>query len=155
MTWLHAEKAALEVDRQHAIPRLLGKLDHSTNLGDPDIVIEHVDAPEAVEAVRNRADHFRRFGSVRLDGSGLAALATNDVRGLLRGGLIQVDTEHARTLAREQRRRRLSVAPARSRRPGPEDEGRLPRQTPCHISLLPCRIAIATMGRGRRCGPDH
>jgi hypothetical protein len=112
---LHAEEAALEVDREHAIPRLLRNLDHAPDLGDPDIVVEHVDAPETVEAGRNRADHLRRLGSIRLDGLRLAALAANDVRGLLRSGLIDVDTEDARALAREQRRRRFAVAPTRSR----------------------------------------
>src|SRR5829696_373966 len=93
---LHGEVAALEVDREDAVPGLLGELDHAADLDGADIVVEHVDAPVPLEAGLDRALDIRRARGVRPPGLGLAALAADDLRRLARGVLVHVDAEDPR-----------------------------------------------------------
>jgi hypothetical protein len=131
----HAEKAALEVDREDAVPRLLRELDHAADLDDADIVVEHVDAPVSVEASRDRALHVRRARRVGPERFGVTALAADDLHGFPRGGFVQVDAEHARAFAREQHGGGLAVAPAGTDRARADDERRLAGEPSCHVPL--------------------
>ena len=65
-----------------------------------------------------------------------AALAGDDVRGLLGGGEIDVDAEHFRALARAGDRGRLAVAPAGADRARADDERDLVLEAIRHGSLL-------------------
>src|SRR5205085_4297494 len=87
---LHGEECALQVHGDHAVPFLLRQLDHATDLGDADIVVENVDAAE----IRNARPHHRLdvvvLGDVGAERQGEATLPRNDVRGFLGGREIDI-----------------------------------------------------------------
>ena len=50
MTCFMVRKALFRLTAEHPVPRLLGEFDHAADLGDADIVVEHVDAAEVRDA---------------------------------------------------------------------------------------------------------
>ena len=72
---LHGKVAALQVDGENPIPRLLRQLDDAADLNDADIVVEHVNSPEPLQAGRYDALHVRPLRDVGLASLRFTALA--------------------------------------------------------------------------------
>ena len=122
-----------EVDLHDPVPGLQAGVHRAADLGNADVVVQHVDAAPEIEAAR---DHgldligFRDIDGLRFRG---AALGLDQTQGLFCRGGIAVDAEHLGALAREDHRRRLAVTPARPRRPRAGDNR--------HLVLQPTRHA--------------
>jgi hypothetical protein len=101
------------LDGKDLVPGGLRDLHHAAELGNANVVIEHVDA---FVSGRANLDHCGDIGSFARVGAMchcVPALAFDDGHGLFGGGLIDIGAEHACALARECDRRRLAVSPAR------------------------------------------
>ncbi len=114
---LHGEERALEVDREDAVPLGFRDIDHAAHLGDADIVVEHVDAAVGLQASRDHRLDIPGAGDVGGEGGGLAAFAGDDLHRLFGGGVVAVDAEHLRALARKGHR-----GPARPDRAGADHQ---------------------------------
>ncbi len=132
---LHGEEAALEVDREDAVPDLLRKLDYAADLDDADVVVEHVDAPEAIEAGGDRPLDIRGARGVGAERLRLAAFAPDDLDGLARSALVHVDAEDPSAFAGEEHGGGLAVAPAGADRARADHERRLAGEPSCHAVL--------------------
>ncbi len=135
---LASQMHGAEVDRHLPIPGCLAQLDRAADLEDADVVVQQVETPKGLDTARDRGGHRRTIGDVGLKGLGLTALLTDDGGGLLGRLGRQVDAEDPRALAREERRRRLAVAPARAAGARAHHQRHLARQSPGHRAL-PCR----------------
>src|SRR3954471_10605597 len=96
---LHGEIGALEIDRKDAIPARFGDLDDAADLGDPDIVVEHVDAAIGLQASRHHRLDLGLARDIGGESGRLAALARDDVDGLLGRSRVAVDAKYLRALA--------------------------------------------------------
>ena len=146
---LHGEEHALEIHRHDAVPLLLGQFDHAADLSDADIVVEHVDVAEVRDAGLHHRLDVVALCHVGAERQREAALARDDVRGLLRGRVIDVDAEHLRAFARAGYRGRLAVTPAGADRAGADDQRDLVLQAVSHWpSPFASRRARATRSSG-------
>jgi hypothetical protein len=105
-----AREHGLEVHRHHAVPVVLGGLEHVLARFDAHVVVEHVEPAVALEGGR---DHGAAVGGprhVRREGGGPAALADDDAHGFLCAVLLDVHTQHGGALAREEDGGGLAVA---------------------------------------------
>jgi len=103
--------AALEIDRDAAIDRLLGnvgKLGVAAGEADADIVVQDVDAAPAAVRVGDHGLDLGLLGDVGLEGYRRAALGGDHVDRFLRGFDVAIHTQHAR----EGKRRGAAVADA-------------------------------------------
>ena len=139
---LHGEIRALEIDREDAIPARFAHLDDAADLGDADIVVEHVDAAIGLQARRHHRLDLGFAGNVGGECGRLAALAGDDLHGLFCCRRIAVDAKHLRALARKGDGGRLAVAPAGTDRARPHHHRRLALE-PFHRLLLPVRSLVA------------
>src|SRR5712691_475100 len=158
---LHGQERALEVDGEHAVPVGLGDLDDAAELGDADIVVDHVDAAVAVPAGSDHGGDLVGLGDVgAMRGRG-AAFGLNDAGGLRGSRRIDIDTKHARALAGEGHRRRLAVAPARPDRSGAHHDRHFALEPIRHgmfshrliesyliSNAAPCALPLSPCGRG-------
>jgi hypothetical protein len=99
---LQHEKHGAQVDRQHAIPFLLGELEQWPDFGDACVIEQHIKPPSALVRQIEHALDVRCTGHVRLHrslpeliGEGLGAVG------------IDVRQQQLRALARQRRRCRL------------------------------------------------
>ena len=102
------------------MPIGLVELHRPAHGGDPNIVVQHVDAPVLGEHSVNDGLHLRRARDVAAVRSRLPTLARDDADRFLRGFGMEVDAGDDRTLPRVKNRRSLAVAPPGPDRPGPE-----------------------------------
>ncbi len=111
---LHGEVERLQVDHQHPAPLLFGEFDHPADLGDADVVVEHVDAAVGFDGGLDQRLDLILLGGVDLDLEDLAPLAADQLGGLGGGVGIDVGAHHLGALAGEQHRGGLAVL-----QPGP------------------------------------
>ena len=106
----HQQRAA-RVDAHDPLPGCeVDPLGPAVALADPDVVVEHVEAPEALGAGRDRGGAVLLARDVALEHLGRAALG-GDRRGGVRGRCaVAVEQHHARALACEQQRGGAAVA---------------------------------------------
>jgi hypothetical protein len=123
-----AEKRRFEVEVDLPVPDFLGHRHRIAGRGAADIVHQHVEALEAVDAGLHHLGDLDRHHHVGAMHRAGATLARDDAAGLLNGVGVDIDQEDAGTLPRQQRRRGLAVAPARPDRAGPRHD----RHLACH-----------------------
>ena len=113
---LAGQEHALQVDVVDPIPTLLASLYWTADFDDADIVVQYVDPAKC----RDTGAHYRSdmigTGHVSGDRQADAALALDDPFGLDGGIEVEVGGEDLCSLAGEEHRRRLAVAPARAAR---------------------------------------
>jgi hypothetical protein len=141
----HGKVGALEIDGEDVIPACLGHVDNAAHLGDPDIVVEHIDAAIGFQAGRNHRLDFVRARDVSGERARSAALASDDFYGFFGGGRVAVDAKHLRALARKAHRGRLAVAPARPDRTGADHHRNfslepIHRGLPDYLSIIVARM---------------
>ena len=132
---LHREVAALEVHGEQPVPILLRQLHHAADMGDADVVVQHVDAAVGIGAGRHHAADVVMAGHVGADRLRRAAFRGDQGGGFVRGIFVRVGTQQLRPLAGEQYCRRLAVAPAWPNRPGAHHQRDLVPQPPGHVFL--------------------
>lgn len=141
---LHRVDSGSEVHREHAIPVLGGGLCDPAEQADPDVVIEHVDAPvRANQRVREARDG-RLVGRVDPEALRSPALGADHLRGAARGALVAVDTHDVRAVPRHEERGRPPVSDLVAHGSGADDERDLPVKV-SHVRLRPAA----------RCGPQR
>src|SRR5712691_13316130 len=158
---LHGQERALEVDGKDAVPVGLGNLHHAAELGDADVVVEHVDAAVTVPAGFDHGADLVGLGDVGAMRDRGAALSLDDAGGLLGGRRIDIDAEHARPLAGESDGRRLAVAPAGPDRSGAHRDRHFALEPIRHgmfshrliesyliSNAAPCALPLSPCGRG-------
>ncbi len=114
---------------------LLGQLDGTAHLGDADIVVQDVDAPEPRDRFGDRVVDRAGFGDVRRHDDGLAALLADDGGGFRRRLAAEIDAGDPRPFPPIGDGGGLAVAPAGARGPGSEHDGGLSLQTVDHGRL--------------------
>ena len=97
-------------------------LNQAADLSDTDIVVENVDAVISGDTSFDHRHHVSGFANIGPVRQGLSALALNNLNGFLGRCQVDVSTEYLRTFARERDRDDLAAAPARTDRPGADDE---------------------------------
>jgi hypothetical protein len=142
---LHGKEGALEIDGEYTVPIGLRDLDHVSRLGDPDIVVEHVDAAIGLEACRHHRVDIGGTGNIRGERGRLSAFGGNDFCGFFRGGAVAIDAKHRRALARKGHGGRLAISPARPDRAGADHQRCLPLE-PIHRKL-PQRLSHPLLKR--------
>jgi hypothetical protein len=148
------EIGALEIDREHPVPFGLADVDHAADLGDANIVVEHVNAAKSLEAGR---DHRFDIGGARHvggEGRGVAAFRRDDTGRFFRRSAVAIDAKHLRSLARKGYGGGLAIAPSGPDRTG-ADHHRYLALEPLH-RLLPCLLPrwFAT-AQGRNISTDR
>src|SRR4051794_13207276 len=127
------------------VPARFAHLDDAADLGDADIVVEHVDAAIGLQARGHHRLDFGFAGNICGEGRRLAALARDDVDGLPGCRRVAVDAKYLRALARKGHGGRLAVAPAGTDRARAHHHRRLALE-PFHrlsLPLLSLRFLVA------------
>ena len=119
---LAREKDARRVNVHDAMPALLGKLYRSAHLGYADVVVQHIDAAEALHRPFHDGANLIRLGDVGDFGVERTAGFSYDNACFLGGRGIHVYADHFRALPSEERRGRLSIAPPWTYRPCAEHQ---------------------------------
>ncbi len=97
-----ADDRALEVHRDHPVPRLLGAVDERFDHVDPGVVDQHVDLAELVDHLREPGAHRGDVGHVHADAAGpRAELRADLLRRPRCGSRVQVGDRHRGALLRE------------------------------------------------------
>ena len=146
---LHGEIGALEIDREDVVPARFAHLDDAADLGDADIVVEHVDAAIGLQARRHHRLDLGFARDVGGESGRLAALAGDDIDGLLGCRRVAVDAKHLRALARKGDGGRLAIAPAGTDRARAHHHRRLALE-PFHRLLLPVVLVSCSPGEAKR-----
>ena len=131
---LHGEVCAPEIDGKDAVPFRLRGLHHAAHLGDPDIVVEHVDPAVGRKAGLDHRLDVAPTRDVGGEGCRATAVAGDDLGGLFGSSRVAVDAKYLRAFAREGDRGRLAVAPTGADRAGTDHHRRLALE-PIHLSL--------------------
>ena len=109
-------------------------VDDTADLRQSHIVVENVDRREGLHAGLDHGFDAFRIRDIALYRNRLAALATDELSGLLGGIKVDVGAAYACSLAGEQHRRGLAVAPARTDRSGTRHQRHLAIKPADHVS---------------------
>jgi hypothetical protein len=120
---------ALEINCEHSVPIRLRDLDQAADLGNTDVVVEHVDVVVSADTCLNHRLDVSGLAGVSPMRHGFSAFALNDPNGFLGGRQVDVSTKYLRAFACKRDRRCLAVAPARANRPGADNK--------CYLAFEP------------------
>ena len=113
---MQVKEHALQVDVIDPVPALLGGLDRAADFDDPNVVVQDVDPAECRDAGIDHGSDVGGERDVSRDHLAGATLPLDDPLGLEGRIGVDVGCENLRTLAGEEHRCRLAVAPARATR---------------------------------------
>jgi hypothetical protein len=122
---LAGEEDALEVVVDLRVPHVLAHLDRPAPGRATDVVHQHVQAAEALDAARHHRRHRPGAGDIAGDAFEHAARCADALRRLVHAPRLAVGAHHLRALLREAAGHGPAVAPARADRTGAGDEHHL------------------------------
>ena len=127
---LHCQITALQVHIENAIPPLLRKLDDPADVNDADVVVQYVDAAEAIATGRDHARYIIGICHIGAAVPGFAPFAEDDFRGFPCRCLVDVYAVDFGGLAGEEHCSGLAVSPAGADGAGTHHQRRFPSSLP-------------------------
>ena len=131
---LRHEEHRLDVDLHHATPVLFALVDDGATAADADVVVEEIEAPEAIEGGLDHGRAIPRPREVRLHGDRLAGQPRDGLHGVLGERKLPVHHDHARAGLGEQDGGGAAIADTVTRRPATRHDRDLARESP----VVPC-----------------
>ena len=119
---LHRQKAALQIDRENALPGILRNIDNAADFRDADIVVENINALEGFQRAHDCRSNIGGLGHIRPHRQRHTAFISDQRGSFLRRREVDIRADDPGAVTRECQRRGFAVAPARANRAGAEHQ---------------------------------